>query len=119
MKRPHGYELIEIKSIIMSNTAQSQAESSRKGIRERIMDCLTSRDNGSGSTDLLRDEEKDDQDCIDSYVRELTRTTFSKVWNSYRYKKWGQDPSLPPLEELEKQMLQITPSYCTLYPNII
>lgn len=98
----------------MSNSGQNRVDPPRKGIRERIMDCLTSRENGATSPAMLRDEEKDNQDCIDSYVRELTRTALSKTWNSYRYKKWGQDPSLPPLEELEKQMLEITPSYCTL-----
>ena len=98
----------------MSNSGQSSSFPPRKGIRERIMDCLSSRDNGASSQSMLRNDEKDDQDCIDSFVRELTRTNLSKVWNSYRYKKWGQDQSLPPLEELEKQMLEITPSYCTL-----
>lgn len=106
---------IQISPLIMPATSPKRAETPKKGLRERIMDCLTSREDNPNTANKLHDEDKDNQECMDSYLRELTRTPLSKAWNNYRYKKWGQDPSLPPLEELEQRMLEITPSYCTLY----
>ena len=79
------------------------------------MDCLTSRDETVTTQKMIDDEDKDTQECMDSYLRELTRSPLSNTWNQYRHKKWAHDDSLPPLEDLEKEMVALVPSYSALY----
>lgn len=96
----------------MSTSSTTPSSGYRKGIRERIMDCISSQDTSNDAHQMLADEDTDNRESDTSFLRELTRTPLSKVWNQYRHKKWGQDPSLPPLEELESQLIQMVPSYC-------
>ena len=92
----------------MSQSSKEDGNTQKKGIRERIMDCISSKE-GTVTTQKMLDDE--DQDSVSSYIRELSRSPLSKVWNQYRHKKWAHDESLPPLEELEKQMVSMVPSY--------
>ena len=78
------------------------------------MDCISSQDTGNNTQKMLTDEEKDNKESDTTFLRELTRTPLSKVWTQYRHKKWAQDPSLPPLEDLESQLVQMVPSYSAL-----
>ena len=78
------------------------------------MDCISSQDTGNNTQKMLTDEEKDNKESDTTFLRELTRTPLSKVWNQYRHKKWAHDPSLPPLEDLESQLVQMVPSYSAL-----
>lgn len=96
----------------MSTSSTTPSSGYRKGIRERIMDCISSQDTNNDAHQMLADEDTDNRESDTSFLRELTRTPLSKVWNQYRHKKWGQDPSLPPLEELESQLIQMVSSYC-------
>lgn len=92
----------------MSQPGKEDGITQKKGIRERIMDCISSKE-GTVTTQKMLDDE--DQDSVSSYIRELSRSPLSKVWNQYRHRKWAHDESLPPLEELEKQMVSMVPSY--------
>ena len=86
----------------------------RKGIRERIMDCLSSGADEKNKQKILEEnEERNDKD-MNQYLREMTRSQFSVVWNKYRQKKWGFGDDLPSLEELEAELAAIVPSYSGL-----
>lgn len=95
----------------MSTSSTTSSSGYRKGIRERIMDCISSQDTSNSAQQIIVDEDMDNKESDTTFLRELTRTPLSKVWNQYRHKKWGQDPNLPPLEELESQLIQMVPSY--------
>ena len=92
----------------MSQPGKEDGNTQKKGIRERIMDCISSKE-GTVTTQKMLDDE--DQDSVSSYIRELSRSPRPKACNQYRRRKWSHDESLPPLEELEKQMVSMVPSY--------
>ena len=86
----------------------------RKGIRERIMDCLSSGADEKNKQKLLDGNEDGNDKEINQYLLEMTRSQFSVVWNKYRQKKWGFRDDLPSLEELEAELAAIVPSYSGL-----
>ena len=86
----------------------------RKGIRERIMDCLSSGADEKNKQKLLDGNEDGNDKDINQYLLEMTRSQFSVVWNKYRQKKWGFRDDLPSLEELEAELAAIVPSYSGL-----
>lgn len=86
----------------------------RKGIRERIMDCLSSGADEKNKQKLLDGNEDGNDKEINQYLLEMTRSQFSVVWNKYRQKKWGFGDDLPSLEELEAELAAIVPSYSGL-----
>ena len=86
----------------------------RKGIRERIMDCLSSGADEKNKQKLLDGNEDGNDKDINQYLLEMTRSQFSVVWNKYRQKKWGFGDDLPSLEELETELAAIVPSYSGL-----
>ena len=86
----------------------------RKGIRERIMDCLSSGAGEKNKQKLLDGNEDGNDKDINQYLLEMTRSQFSVVWNKYRQKKWGFGDDLPSLEELEAELAAIVPSYSGL-----
>lgn len=86
----------------------------RKGIRERIMDCLSSGADEKNKQKLLDGNEDGNDKDINQYLLEMTRSQFSVVWNKYRQKKWGFGDDLPSLEELEAELAAIVPSYSGL-----
>ena len=86
----------------------------RKGIRERIMDCLSSGADEKNNQKLLDGNEDGNDKEINQYLLEMTRSQFSVVWNKYRQKKWGFRDDLPSLEELEAELAAIVPSYSGL-----
>ena len=86
----------------------------RKGIRERIMDCLSSGADEKNKQKILEENEEGNDKDMNQYLREMTRSQFSVVWNKYRQKKWGYGDDLPSLEELEAELAAIVPSYSGL-----
>lgn len=86
----------------------------RKGIRERIMDCLSLGADEKNKQKLLDGNEDGNDKDINQYLLEMTRSQFSVVWNKYRQKKWGFRDDLPSLEELEAELAAIVPSYSGL-----
>ena len=86
----------------------------RKGIRERIMDCLSLGADEKNKQKLLDGNEDGNDKEINQYLLEMTRSQFSVVWNKYRQKKWGFRDDLPSLEELEAELAAIVPSYSGL-----
>ena len=86
----------------------------RKGIRERIMDCLSPQTDKGSTQKMLDDEEKENEKLMAHCLRETTRNQLSVVWNNFRYKKWGDHSELPPIEELEEKLMDIVPQYSGL-----
>lgn len=86
----------------------------RKGIRERIMDCLSSGADEKTPQKILDGNAEGNDKDMEQYLREMTRSKFSVVWNKYRQKKWGIGDELPSLEELESELASIVPSYSGL-----
>lgn len=85
----------------------------RKGIGERIMDCL-SQSSDSNVQKMISDEEKENDKLMANCLRENTRSQLSVAWNNYRYKKWGGKNDLPSLEELEMKLKELVPQYSAL-----
>ena len=61
----------------MSTSSTTPSSGYRKGIRERIMDCISSQDTNNDAHQMLADEDTDNRESDTSFLRELTRTPLS------------------------------------------
>ena len=94
---------------------EKKTETRSKGIRERILDCITSHHEDANTQKMLDTEDQDNQNNADYSLREALRSELSIVWNQYRHKKWLNSPELPPLEDIEARLINLVPSYSALY----